>query len=79
MNDQVKKSAAVYKTNRDGRSVVRGYHAVDPSGHLVLLAPPGELPDSEWRYATAADVKAAKDAEAARSKEAPPSDGGPLQ
>jgi hypothetical protein len=31
--------------------------AVDPSGHLVMLAPGSDLPDDNWRWATEEDLE----------------------
>ena len=55
--DPKKLEAAAYKLVR-GEKTLRGYHAVDPSGHLVLLRPDQELPEGDWRWASAADLKA---------------------
>lgn len=62
----MKEQAAVYGQKSDGSSVLRGYHAVDPHGNLVLLNPRDqELPGDGWRWASADDVAAAEAAAAA--------------
>jgi hypothetical protein len=64
MSDKAKEAATVHKTNADGKVHVKGYNAIDPQGHLVLVQ---SLPDGDgWRFATAEDVKKAEDAEKAR-------------
>lgn len=55
---------ADHGTKSDGSKVLRGHHAVDPSGHLVLLPGNDPLPKDEgWRWATQHDLKDAEAAE----------------
>jgi hypothetical protein len=56
MQDAAKQAAAVYGTKSDGSQVLRGHHAIDPSGHLVLVPKDLDLPDDGWRWATDEDV-----------------------
>jgi hypothetical protein len=61
-----KEQAAVYGTKSDGSKALRGYHAVDPKGNLVLLNPRDPaLPGDGWRWATPEDVAAYETAAAA--------------
>lgn len=75
MSDKAKEAAAVYKTTANG-SVLLGYHAVDPQGHLVMV--PTLPTDAGWRYATDADHAVAEDAEAVRGLGEKPVSGGPI-
>lgn len=80
MSNTAKEAAKVTKTNKDGSVAIKGYNAVDPQGHLVLLAPDQDLPGADWRWATTTDIATAKKAEAERaSKEkADAKTGGPI-
>lgn len=63
----LKQNAAEYGEQKStGELVLRGYHVVDPKGHLVLLPPGAELKDG-FRYATRADHDAAIEAEGKRA------------
>lgn len=55
-----------YGRNTAGTKIDRGFYAVDPSGHLVLLPPSAPLKAS-WRLATEGDIHAKQRAELARS------------
>jgi hypothetical protein len=74
-----KKRAAAWSEKSNGARVLRGHHAVDPRGHLVLLRPGEELPGPNWRWATDEDHKAAAAAEAVRVKDAAPTRDGPIK
>lgn len=52
-------------TNASGVILSRGYHAVGPSGQLVLMRPGVPLKPG-WRFATQADIDAAEQLEARR-------------
>lgn len=47
--------------SRSGHKIDRGFYAVDPSGHLVLLPPSAPLKNG-WRLATEADLHAKRHA-----------------
>lgn len=49
----------VYGTGADGNPVLEGHHAVDPSGHLVLIPRNNPLPDAGWSWATQDELDAA--------------------
>lgn len=64
MEDKLKKDATLL----DSKGRIRGHHAVDPSGHLVLLRPGSNLTDPGWRWATEADHQKAAAVEKARAE-----------
>lgn len=49
----------VYGLNNHGEPVVRGFHAVGPSGNLVLLRPDAPL-KAGWRFATQDDLESSQ-------------------
>lgn len=55
--------------NTAGTKIDRGFYAVDPSGHLVLLPPSAPL-KAGWRLATREDIDAKQFAEEVRKAEA---------
>jgi hypothetical protein len=61
---KAKLDAAVYREKGE-QKILRGHNAVDPSGHLVMLAGDTDLPTKEWRWATADDIAKAESAAAA--------------
>ncbi len=81
MQNQNKTGAAVYGEKSDGSLFLRGHNAVDPKGHLVLIDGDGELPDSEWHWATSGDLEAAESAEKKNAEKAlrSPRKGGPIR
>jgi hypothetical protein len=68
-DDNAKAAAAEFGRKASGEKVLRGHHAVDPKGHLVLLPPGVDLPGPGWRWATQGDHEAAAAAEEARRKD----------
>ena len=54
-----------YGRNTGGAKIDRGFYAVDPSGHLILLPPFAPL-KAGWRLASHVDLDAKESAEDAR-------------